>query len=66
MHRATVMLLFAAGAAQAHPGHVDGPLWHLVTEPDHLAMILLPLVVAGGIWLYRRKVRASRRSRKDG
>jgi len=55
MHRAALILFFAAGAAQAHPGHGIAELWHLLTEPDHLAMIVLPVVIAGGLWL-RQKI----------
>ena len=47
MHRAAaVTFLIAAGVAQAHPGHVVGSFWHLFTQPDHLAMLVLPWVVA--------------------
>lgn len=55
-----IFLAASAVAAQAHPGDhgfvtvVQG-LFHLVTEPDHLAMIAAgALVVAGGIWYKRR------------
>ena len=53
MHRAAVILLFCAGyggSALAHPNHAGGSplgagLLHLLTEPDHLAAIVLPLLV---------------------
>jgi len=46
MHRAAaVILLVFAAQAHADPGHGIASLWHLLTEPDHLAMILLPLVI---------------------
>ncbi len=62
MQRFAVMLWFAAGEALAHPGHASGGwlsagLLHLLSEPDHLAMILLP-AVAGAGWLLRRALRA--------
>lgn len=46
---AAVVLLFLAGTAQADPGHGIASLWHLLTEPDHLALILLPVVLIIGI-----------------
>jgi len=50
MHRAAaVALLFFAATAQADPGHGFADLWHLLTEPDHLAMILLPLAIVIGV-----------------
>ncbi len=69
MHRATLILLLAAGEALAHPDHGAGGwlsanLLHLLSEPDHLAMILAPLVI-GLAWIARRTVRlrAKRRER---
>lgn len=69
MHRFALTLLFAAGEALAHPDHGPGGwlsanLLHLLTEPDHLAMILFPAVVGAG-WLLRRlmRERSSRRGR---
>ena len=59
---AVVLILFSA-FAQAHPGHVDGPLWHLLTEPDHLALILLPVGIAVVLllrWRRAQKVAAAR------
>jgi hydrogenase/urease accessory protein HupE len=65
MRCAALILLFAAGAAQAHPGHGIAELWHLLTEPDHLAMIILPIAIAGGLWLRRKNgVRAEFSRRK--
>jgi hydrogenase/urease accessory protein HupE len=57
------LALFCAVAARAHPQHpggspLDANLWHLLTEPDHLALLLAPLALAGGIWLWRRRMRA--------
>lgn len=62
MHRAAVIVLLRAGEALAHPNHGSGgrlsaDLLHLLTEPDHLAMILFPLVVGAG-WLLRRALGA--------
>lgn len=53
---AVTLFLFAAGA-QAHPGHGLATLWHLLTEQDHLAMILLPVAVAAGLWWHGRRRR---------
>jgi hydrogenase/urease accessory protein HupE len=60
MPRAGWMMLFFAGEALAHPDHGSGgwlsaALSHLLSEPDHLAMILAPLVL-GLAWLARRVV----------
>jgi uncharacterized protein (TIGR03382 family) len=53
---AAVGLLFLAGSAQADPGHGIASLWHLLTEPDHLATFLLPVAVAAGLgWRGRRR-----------
>ena len=61
MHRAAaVALLFFAATAQADPGHGFADLWHLLTEPDHLAMILLPVAIAAGLVLLRRRARKVR------
>jgi hypothetical protein len=54
------MMLFVAGEALAHPDHGSGgwlsaALSHLLSEPDHLALILVPLVL-GLAWLARRVV----------
>jgi hydrogenase/urease accessory protein HupE len=53
------MLLFLAGEALAHPDHGSGgwlsaAISHLLSEPDHLAVVLAPLVVIGLIWGLRR------------
>ena len=60
MHRAGLVMLFFAGEALAHPDHGSGgwlsaALSHLLSEPDHLALILAPLVL-GLAWLARRVV----------
>ena len=59
MHRSALILLLSCEAALAHPDHGSGgwlsaDLFHLLTEPDHLAVILAPLVI-GVIWFLRRK-----------
>jgi len=67
MYRAAVILLLAAESARAHPNHAGGSplgadLLHLLTEPDHLALILLPAVVFAAIALMRgRRARRSAR-----
>jgi hydrogenase/urease accessory protein HupE len=66
MHRASLILLFYAGGALAHPDHGTGgwlsaAVSHLLSEPDHLAMILAPLVV--GILLVGRRAIKSRAKR---
>lgn len=48
-----LLLLLPAERTLAHPGHGAADLVHLLTEPDHLAAILLPLVI-GLAWLLRR------------
>lgn len=63
--------LLSAGApvvALAHPGH-HGSDWleavmHLLTEPDHLSMILLAVVAA--VWGIRQLRRRSRRDPASG
>lgn len=67
MHRVGLTVLFFAGEALAHPDHGAGgwlsaTLSHLLSEPDHLAMILAPLAV-GIAWIVvrRRKLREARR-----
>ncbi len=65
MHRAAaVTFLIAAGVAQAHPGHVVGSFWHLLTEPDHLAMLVMPWVVAAVVVYAWRRV-AARKVEED-
>jgi len=58
MHRASLILLAYTGEALAHPEHgaagwLSAEWLHLLSEPDHLAMILAPLVL-GLAWLARR------------
>ena len=62
------MLALAPGLALAHPHHQGGSalgasLAHLLSEPDHLAALLLPVVVAA-IWIWRSRARAARKSRE--
>ena len=69
MHRASVILFLIAGEALAHPDHGSGgwlsaALSHLLSEPDHLAMILAPVVV-GLAWMTRRKKALRAKARKD-
>jgi len=61
MHRAAVIVLLSAGEALAHPDHGAGgwlsaTLQHLLSEPDHLALIVLPVAIAAG-WLLRRRLK---------
>jgi hypothetical protein len=62
---AVVLILFSAGVL-AHPGHGVVDLWHLLTEPDHLALLLLPLVLAvkWGRTSFKRRRRETRRIRR--
>ena len=60
MSRAGLIMIFLAGEALAHPDHGSGgwlsaALSHLLSEPDHLAMILAPLAVAA--WFAWRALR---------
>ena len=72
MHRASLILLLYTGETLAHPDHgaagwLSAELLHLLSEPDHLAMIVAPVVIALGWIAWRaRKVRAMRRYSKDG
>jgi hydrogenase/urease accessory protein HupE len=61
MHRAALILLLCAGEALVHPDHGAGgwlsaQLLHLLSEPDHLAMILAPAVI-GLVWLAWRTMK---------
>ena len=61
MHRAALILLLCAGEALAHPDHgargwLSAELLHLLSEPDHLAVILAPLVV-GLVWVAWRAMK---------
>lgn len=51
-----LILLAAAAPALAHPGPHGYDLLHLLTEPDHLAAIALPLAI-GLAWLLRRALK---------
>ena len=54
MRFAGLILLAAAAPVLAHPGqHAAAELLHLLTEPDHLAAILLPLVIGLALLLRR-------------
>jgi hydrogenase/urease accessory protein HupE len=58
---ATVALAASTSAALAHPGeHVMSlinTVVHLMTEPDHLAMIVVGIVVVG-VLFYKRAQRS--------
>lgn len=58
VHRLALLLLsLLTSPAHAHPGAHHGGLWdgivHLLSEPDHLAGLVLAVLV-GGILGYRR------------
>jgi hydrogenase/urease accessory protein HupE len=62
MHRASLILFFYAGGALAHPDHgasgwLSAALSHLLSERDHLAPILAPLML-GLVWIVRSVVQA--------
>src|SRR5262245_36552077 len=69
MHRASLILVLFAGEALAHPDHGTGgwlsaTLSHLLSEPDHLAMILAPLAL--GAYLVWRAVRRANDRQRPG
>ncbi len=71
MYRASLILLLYTGEALAHPDHgvagwLSAELLHLLSEPDHLAIILAPLLL-GVIWFARavRKARSATRSTRS-
>lgn len=50
-----LMLMAAAQAALSHPGHGPERGWlHLLTEPDHLALMLAPPMIGLFVWLWLR------------
>lgn len=56
--------LLAPALALAHPHHGGGSalgagLLHLLSEPDHLAVLLVPVAIAAA-WVWHRRVRAKR------
>jgi len=61
MNTKWIFLLLMPSIAHAHPGDHHGSLWatisHLLSEPDHLALLFF--AVAGGIWLALRKYKKS-------
>lgn len=54
----TGLLTISATSALAHPGTHDfsftASLFHLLTEPDHLAMMAVAAAAAFGIWRWRK------------
>jgi hypothetical protein len=67
MHRVGLILLVFAGEALAHPDHGSGgwlsaTLSHLLSEPDHLAMMLAPLAL--GAYLAWRAIRRTNDKRR--
>jgi hydrogenase/urease accessory protein HupE len=59
--RTSIALLFAltASSAFAHPGDHHGSLlttlWHLVSEPDHLALIAIAVAVGATLAIALRR-----------
>ena len=53
------LCLLSASTAFAHPGDHHGDvaasIWHLVSEPDHLAMISIAFIVGAGAALVQRR-----------
>jgi hydrogenase/urease accessory protein HupE len=67
LQRAAIALASAGAlAAYGHPNHADAgantTFLHLLTEPDHLLMIVA--AVAVGLWAARRR-HAARKQRRD-
>jgi hydrogenase/urease accessory protein HupE len=68
IHQAAIaMASLAAAAAWGHPNHADPgthtTILHLLTEPDHLLMIVAAVGV--GIWAVRRRRGAGEKQRRD-
>jgi hydrogenase/urease accessory protein HupE len=57
MKRLSLALIALSSPAFAHPGDHSGTgLFHLLTEPDHLAMVaVLLVVVVGGVLAFRSR-----------
>lgn len=65
----TLLLVIVSNAVLAHPEHAGGgaagaDLVHLLSEPDHLALLLLPAIVAFAIWRLRRAKSGTVRGRR--
>ena len=58
----TLILAGLSGSALAHPGEhgfaIVGSLAHLLSEPDHLAMLVGAIVVACVAWRWCRRAKA--------
>jgi hydrogenase/urease accessory protein HupE len=52
------LLSISATSAMAHPGNhafsVAASLFHLLTEPDHLAMMAVTAAIGYGLWRWRK------------
>ncbi len=66
----TFLMALLSPAAFAHPGEHHGNLlhnlFHLLTEPDHLALILLAIIAGWGgarLFRHRKTVRNQQRHR---
>ncbi|MCD6040589.1 MAG: hypothetical protein K0R40_192 [Burkholderiales bacterium] len=56
-----LMLMAAAQAALSHPGRGPERGWlHLLSEPDHLALMLAPPAIGVLVWLWLRRRRGGR------
>lgn len=58
----TLILASLGGSAMAHPGEhafsIAGSLAHLLSEPDHLAMLAGAIVVAFLAWRWSKRSKA--------
>lgn len=58
----TLILASLSGSAMAHPGEhgfsIVGSLVHLLSEPDHLAMLAGTIVVAFLAWRWGKRSKA--------
>lgn len=66
----TVLAMLYSSHAHAHPGehHMFFPsgIVHLLTEPDHLAMLLVAVLAgASGAYFYRRRSQMRRQNKRQ-
>ena len=64
-----VLAALGAGAALAHPNHAEPgattTILHLLTEPDHLLMLLAAVVAAFALVPSGKRDRSARKQRRD-
>jgi hydrogenase/urease accessory protein HupE len=64
-----VLAALGAGVAFAHPNHAEPgtvtTFLHLLTEPDHLLVIIGAVVAAFALAPSRRRDRSARKQRRD-